>query len=37
VTESGRNAVFESRVPVSNIDTAGIERADVHAMAVRIR
>ena len=37
VTESGRNGVFESRAPASNIDATGIERADVHAMAVRMR
>jgi DNA-binding beta-propeller fold protein YncE len=36
VTESGRNGMFEARVAVSNIDGIGVERADVHAMAVRI-
>lgn len=38
VTESGRNAVFEAAVArVSNVDAAGVERGDVHAMTVRIR
>lgn len=36
VLESGRNARFESVAPVSNIDGAGIERADVHAMTLRV-
>jgi YVTN family beta-propeller protein len=29
--------VFEAAAPVSNVDAAGIERADVHAMTIRIR
>jgi YVTN family beta-propeller protein len=37
VLESGRHGLFEARVSVSNIDTSGVERADVHAMAVRIK
>lgn len=37
VTESGRNAVFEAVARVSNIDGTGIERADVHAMTIRIK
>ncbi len=37
VTESGRSARFEAIVPVSNIDGNGVERADVHAMTVRLR
>jgi DNA-binding beta-propeller fold protein YncE len=36
VLESGRDARFESVAPVSNIDGAGIERADVHAITLRI-
>lgn len=35
VTEGGRNAVFEAVAPASNVDAAGVERADVHAMTVR--
>ena len=35
VIESGRNAVFEAVAPASNVDAAGVERADVHALAVR--
>lgn len=36
VTEGGRNGIFESVVPVSNLDAGGVERADVHAMTLRI-
>jgi hypothetical protein len=35
VTEGGRNGRFEAVAPVTNLDTIGIERADVHALAVR--
>jgi len=37
ITAGGRSGVFEGRAPVSNVDADGVERADVHAMAVRIR
>jgi DNA-binding beta-propeller fold protein YncE len=37
VTAGGRNAVFEAVARVSNVDAGGVERADVHAMTVRIR
>jgi DNA-binding beta-propeller fold protein YncE len=37
VLESGRGGLFEARVSVSNIDAGGVERADVHAMAIRIK
>ena len=37
ILESGRDGFFESRVPVSNVDPMGIERADVHAMTLRIK
>src|SRR5687768_1117752 len=37
ITESGRDAVFEAVARVSNIDETGIERADVHAMTIRIK
>ena len=37
VLESGRAGVLEARAAVSNVDAAGVERADVHAMAVRIK
>lgn len=36
VTESGRNAVFEAVAPASNIDANGVQRADVHAMTIRL-
>jgi DNA-binding beta-propeller fold protein YncE len=36
VTESGRDAIFEAVMSVSNIDAAGVERADVHAMTLRV-
>ena len=35
VTEGGRSATFEAVAPATNVDAAGIERADVHALAVR--
>ena len=37
VTESGRDAIFEALAPVSNIDAGGVQRADVHAMTIRIK
>jgi DNA-binding beta-propeller fold protein YncE len=37
ITEGGRNGVFEALAPVSNVDAGGVERADVHAMTLRIR
>ena len=37
VLEGGRDAVFESVAPASNIDLEGIERADVHAMTIRVK
>lgn len=37
VTEAGRNARFESVASVTNTDAMGVERADVHAMTVRIK
>jgi DNA-binding beta-propeller fold protein YncE len=36
VLEGGRNGVFEAVAPVSNIDAGGVERADVHAMTLRV-
>lgn len=35
VTAGGRNGRFEAVAPVTNVDAAGIERADVHALAIR--
>ena len=37
IIEGGRSARFEAVARVSNMDGAGIERADIHAMTVRIR
>ena len=37
ITESGRSAVFEAVARVSNVDGAGVERADVHAMTIRVK
>ena len=36
VLSGGKNGFFESVAPVSHIDGAGVERADVHALAVRL-
>ena len=37
VTEGGKGGVLKSVVRISNIDTAGVERADVHGIRVRLR
>ncbi|MGB2715149.1 MAG: hypothetical protein WBC51_13285 [Vicinamibacterales bacterium] len=37
VLESGRDARFESVAPVTNPDAGGVERADVHAMTIRLK
>ena len=37
VTESGRNGIFTSIATVHNVDAGGVERGDVHALAVRVR
>ena len=37
VTESGRSAIFEAVAAVSNVDATGVQRADVHAMTLRVR
>jgi hypothetical protein len=37
VTEGGRNGMFEAVAHVSNIDAGGVERADVHAMTIRVK
>ena len=37
VLQAGRTGLFRARVPVTNVDANGVERADVHAMAVRIK
>jgi YVTN family beta-propeller protein len=36
VTESGRNGMFEAVAPASNLDGT-IQRADVHAMTIRVK
>lgn len=36
VTGGGFNGFFESVVPVSNVDAGGVERADVHALTIRL-
>lgn len=37
VTQSGRNGELESIAPASNIDGTGVQRADVHALTIRIK
>jgi YVTN family beta-propeller protein len=37
VLRNGSSARFEAVAPVSNVDADGIERADVHALALRVR
>jgi hypothetical protein len=36
VLASGRNGIIEAIAPASNIDAMGVERADVHAMTIRV-
>jgi len=36
ITRGGADGVFEAVAPVSNVDADGVERADVHAMTIRI-
>jgi DNA-binding beta-propeller fold protein YncE len=36
ITENGRNGIFEAIAPMSNEDAGGVERADAHALWVRI-
>ena len=36
VLEGGRDATVEAVARVTNVDGAGVERADVHAMTIRI-
>ena len=36
ILQGGADGVFEAVAPVSNIDAAGVERADVHAMTLRL-
>ncbi len=36
VLEGGKNGRFERVVPVSNVDAGNVERADVHALAIRV-
>jgi hypothetical protein len=37
VIDSGRDGIFESVAPVSNRDAGGVERADVHAITMRLK
>ena len=37
VLDSGRDARFEAIAPVTNADAGGVERADVHAMSIRLK
>jgi DNA-binding beta-propeller fold protein YncE len=36
VTEGGRNGIFEAFAPMSNIDAGGVQRADAHALSLRV-
>jgi hypothetical protein len=36
VLDSGRSGLVEAIAPASNIDAGGVERADVHAMTIRV-
>jgi DNA-binding beta-propeller fold protein YncE len=37
VTQGGRGGIFEAIAPVTNVDSGGVERADVHALTLRLK
>ena len=37
VQQGGRSGTFEALAPVTNVDADGIERADVHALTIRLQ
>jgi len=37
VQQGGRGGTFEALAPASNVDQSGVERADVHALTIRLR
>jgi DNA-binding beta-propeller fold protein YncE len=36
IQQGGRGGLFEGLAPVTNLDSAGVERADVHALTIRV-
>jgi len=37
VRQGGRGGTFEALAPVTNVDQGGVERADVHALTIRLK
>jgi hypothetical protein len=37
VTADGRSGIFEALAPISNLDANGVERADMHALTLRLK
>lgn len=37
ILEGGRSGIFEALAPVTNVDQAGVERADIHALTIRLK
>jgi DNA-binding beta-propeller fold protein YncE len=37
VLKNGRGGAFKTLAPVSNVDQSGVERADVHALTIRLK
>ena len=37
VRQAGRGGTFEALAPVTNVDQGGVERADVHALTIRLK
>ena len=37
VAQGGRGGIFEAIAPVTNVDSGGVERADVHALTLRLK
>ncbi len=37
ILEGGRSGIFEAFAPVTNVDQVGVERADIHALTIRLK
>jgi DNA-binding beta-propeller fold protein YncE len=37
VQQGGRGGTFKALAPVTNVDQGGVERADVHALTIRLK
>ena len=37
VLANGRDGLFEALAPITNVDAGGVERADIHALTIRLK